>query len=84
MTEWAVPDVPEADDVSEVADVPYCTTDVADSFVVHVTVAVVPEPVAETLLTTGGVVSAVANDAGDTFVAGDVLLLLEPSADVTR
>jgi hypothetical protein len=70
--------------VSEEFDVPYCTTDVADSFVVHVTVAVVPDPVAPTLLTTGGVVSKVVNDPGEPLVEGDVLLLPEPSADVTR
>ena len=69
-----MPVAPVADDVSDVADVPYCTTDVADSFVVHVTVAVVPEPVAATLVTVGAVVSAVAKVAGPAGGAGDVLL----------
>jgi hypothetical protein len=64
--------------------VPYCTTEVADSLVVHVTVAVVPDPLAATPVTTGAVVSTVAKDAGAAGGAGDVLVFEAASAEVTR
>ena len=63
---------------------PYDTTDVADSLVVQVTVAVVPDPVAATAVSAGGVVSGVAKVRRCRWSAGDVLELPALSAEVTR
>jgi hypothetical protein len=51
------PEAPVAELVSDAADVPYDTTDVDASFVVHDTVADVEDGAAATEEITGGVVS---------------------------
>ena len=56
----------------------------ADSFVVHVIVAVVPEPVADTAVIVGAVRSAVVKVSGTAGASGEVDALPSASDDVTR